>query len=101
MKAKVPSGVKDGVGCRVVGGTHEGKEGIVRDVNTSKTGHVTITVVQADGSDSRRWRRMWLCGNRGSGSCGGGRMPGVRRGGVLGEGNASRGGVAIGFIKES
>lgn len=41
--------VKDGAQCKVIGGTHEGKSGIVRDVNTSKTGHVTITVVQADG----------------------------------------------------
>jgi ribosomal protein S4E len=28
---------------------HAGKSGIVRDVKTSKTGHVTITVVQATG----------------------------------------------------
>jgi ribosomal protein S4E len=41
--------VKDGARCKVVGGTHAGKSGIVRDINTSKTGHVTITVVQADG----------------------------------------------------
>ena len=33
----------------VVNGTHAGKSGIVRDRNTSKTGHVTITVEQADG----------------------------------------------------
>jgi len=30
-------------------GVHAGKSGIVRDVNTSKTGHVTITVVQKGG----------------------------------------------------
>jgi ribosomal protein S4E len=41
--------VKDGAKCKVIGGTHAGKSGIVRDINTSKTGHVTITVVQADG----------------------------------------------------
>ena len=41
--------VKDGAHCDVVGGTHAGKSGTVRDVNTSKTGHVTITVVQASG----------------------------------------------------
>jgi ribosomal protein S4E len=39
----------DGVTCKVVGGTHAGKSGIVRDINTSKTGHVTITVVQHNG----------------------------------------------------
>ncbi|MEQ1686215.1 MAG: hypothetical protein ABL916_21405 [Burkholderiaceae bacterium] len=40
---------RDGEFCHVVGGTHAGKRGTVRDVKTSKTGHVTITVVQADG----------------------------------------------------
>lgn len=32
-----------------VGGTHAGKSGTVTDIKTSKTGHVTITVVQKDG----------------------------------------------------
>ena len=41
--------LKDGSKCRVVGGTHAGKSGIVRDVKTSATGHVTITVVQTTG----------------------------------------------------
>lgn len=40
---------KDGDYCEVVGGTHKGKSGTVRDVNTSKGGNVTITVVQKDG----------------------------------------------------
>ena len=39
----------DGAQCKVVGGTHAGKLGAVTDINTSKTGHVTITVVQNDG----------------------------------------------------
>lgn len=43
------SEVKDGQYCAVVGGTHAGKSGTVRDINTSKTGHVTITVVQDNG----------------------------------------------------
>lgn len=42
--------LKDGTKCRVIAGTHAGKSGTVRDIKTSKTGHVTITVVQADGS---------------------------------------------------
>jgi ribosomal protein S4E len=46
MPAPTP---KDGDRCEVVGGTHAGKSGTVRDVHTSKTGHVTVTVVQADG----------------------------------------------------
>lgn len=49
MDANAVEGLKDGVTCVVVGGTHAGKSGVVRDINTSKTGHVTITVVQANG----------------------------------------------------
>lgn len=41
--------VKDGDRCSVVAGTHKGKSGIVKDLNVSKTGHLTITVVQASG----------------------------------------------------
>ena len=41
--------VSDGASCNVTGGTHKGKTGIVRDIHTSKTGAVTITVVQANG----------------------------------------------------
>ena len=41
--------VKDGAKCKVVGGTHAGKSGVVKDINTSKTGAVTITVLQANG----------------------------------------------------
>ncbi|HVO74365.1 MAG TPA: KOW motif-containing protein [Ignavibacteriaceae bacterium] len=40
---------KDGDYCKVVGGTHAGKSGIIRDIKTSKTGHITITVVQKNG----------------------------------------------------
>ena len=40
--------LKDGDKCKVVAGTHIGKSGIVRDINTSKTGIITITVVQSD-----------------------------------------------------
>ncbi len=49
-KNSSPSGkLKDGAMCQVVGGTHKGKSGQVRDINTSKTGQVTITVVQTNG----------------------------------------------------
>ena len=41
--------VKDGDTCVVTAGTHKGKSGTLRDINTSKTGAVTITVVQASG----------------------------------------------------
>ena len=49
MKADTPGKPRDGARCKVIGGVHEGKSGIVRDINTSKTGHVTITVVQSNG----------------------------------------------------
>jgi len=49
MKTKAPVKLKDGDQCKVVGGTHAGKAGTVRDINTSKTGHITITVEQANG----------------------------------------------------
>jgi ribosomal protein S4E len=39
----------DGAFCKVVGGTHAGKSGAVADIKTSKTGHITITVVQKNG----------------------------------------------------
>jgi ribosomal protein S4E len=41
--------LSDGDRCEVVAGTHKGKSGTVRDRHTSKTGVVTITVVQANG----------------------------------------------------
>ncbi|OAD92187.1 ribosomal protein S4E [Aequorivita soesokkakensis] len=44
-----PESLKDGELCDVIKGTHRGKSGTVRDINTSKTGHITITVVQANG----------------------------------------------------
>lgn len=41
--------LRDGDHCVVTGGTHTGKSGTVRDINVSKTGHTTITVVQKNG----------------------------------------------------
>jgi ribosomal protein S4E len=41
--------LKDGDFCTVTGGTHKGKSGTVRDIHTSKTGQITITVVQENG----------------------------------------------------
>jgi len=38
--------LKNGDKCTLVGGTHKGKSGIVQDLKTSKTGHITITVLQ-------------------------------------------------------
>lgn len=49
MAANTATAPKDGDQCQVTGGTHKGKSGTVRDLNVSKTGHLTITVVQANG----------------------------------------------------
>ena len=49
MKAKSTGKLRDGARCKVVGGSHSGKSGTVKDINTSKTGHVTITVTQPNG----------------------------------------------------
>ena len=46
MKPRTIQKLKDGDQCKVIAGTHAGKSGTVRDINTSKTGHITITVVQ-------------------------------------------------------
>lgn len=49
MKAQASVKLKDGDQCKVVAGTHAGKAGTVRDINLSKTGHITITVEQQNG----------------------------------------------------
>lgn len=49
MAKRAVQALVDGATCEVIAGTHAGKSGIVRDINTSKTGHVTVTVVQAGG----------------------------------------------------
>ena len=49
MKTKPTGKLTDGAQCKVIGGVHAGKAGTVRDINVSKTGHTTITVVHANG----------------------------------------------------
>jgi ribosomal protein S4E len=49
MPVREETELRDGDQCTVIGGTHKGKAGTVRDLNWSKTGHVTLTVVQANG----------------------------------------------------
>ena len=49
MKISATDKIQNGDQCQVIGGTHAGKSGTVRDKNTSKTGHVTITVEQKNG----------------------------------------------------
>lgn len=47
-KEQIPI-LKDGDFCIVTSGTHKGKSGTATDLNISKTGHLTITVVQENG----------------------------------------------------
>lgn len=49
MQTSLEKQIEDGCHCKVVGGSHKGKLGVVADIHTSKTGHVTLTVVQRDG----------------------------------------------------
>ncbi len=49
MEAKNNTNLEDGDKCIVTGGTHKGKSGTVRDINTSKSGHITLTVLQDNG----------------------------------------------------
>ena len=49
MKSDSKQNLKDGARCKVIDGTHAGKSGIVKDINTSKTGAITITVLQTNG----------------------------------------------------
>jgi ribosomal protein S4E len=49
MKTNKQGKVRDGASCKVVGGTHAGKSGLVRDIKTGKTGYVSITMVQTSG----------------------------------------------------
>ena len=49
MNTSLNKKLKDGTKCEVTAGTYKGKSGIVQDIHTSKTGHVTITVLQKNG----------------------------------------------------
>lgn len=41
--------ITNGQKCKVLAGVHAGKSGVVQDLNRSKTGAVTITVLQKNG----------------------------------------------------
>jgi len=49
MTTKPTQNLRNGAQCTVIAGTHSGKSGTVTDINLSKTGHITITVVQKNG----------------------------------------------------
>ena len=53
--------LKDGDQCEVVVGTHAGKSGTVKDINTSATGHLTITVVQKSGDRFKTLAKNVVC----------------------------------------
>jgi ribosomal protein S4E len=41
--------IENGDYCTVILGRHKGKSGVIQDRNVSKSGHVTITVLQDNG----------------------------------------------------
>jgi len=41
--------LKDGAPCKVIAGTHAGKSDVVKEIETSKSGAVSITVLQVNG----------------------------------------------------
>lgn len=41
--------LKNGAHCLVIAGTHKGKSGMIADLHHSKTGHLTLTVIQENG----------------------------------------------------
>ena len=43
------SWIENGATCEVMKGTHQGKTGAIADINWSKTGHITVTVIQSTG----------------------------------------------------
>ena len=49
MKEESVVKIIEGAKCKVIGGVHAGKSGMVMDIRTGKTGHVSITVVQSNG----------------------------------------------------
>ena len=49
MQTNRSTTLKDGSQCKVIGGVHVGKSGIAADIQTGKTGYVSITVVQENG----------------------------------------------------
>jgi ribosomal protein S4E len=46
---KTNNDLKNGAHCYVIAGTHKGKSGIIADLHLSKTGHLTLTVIQENG----------------------------------------------------
>lgn len=56
--------VSNGDYCIVIAGTHKGKSGIVQDRNISKTGHVTITVMQETGERFKTLAKNVSCKQR-------------------------------------
>lgn len=56
--------IKDGDFCQVIKGTHKGKTGTATDFNMSKTGHLTITVVQENGNRFKTLGRNVVAQNK-------------------------------------
>ncbi len=48
-KQSISTAVIDGDFCEVISGSHAGKSGTAKDSHVSKSGAVTITIVQSNG----------------------------------------------------
>jgi len=57
MTEKPAANIVDGAKCKVISGVHAGKSGTIRDIKTGKTGHISITVVLADGDREKTLAR--------------------------------------------
>jgi ribosomal protein L24 len=58
MNLNAGENLKDGDKCKVVGGTHIGKSGIVRDINTSKTSILQLQLNKTTVLSLKRLEKM-------------------------------------------
>lgn len=59
MTINTTQGLKDGDHCVVVKDTHKGQSGPVKDIHLSKTGHITITIVEDNVCFLKPSEKMW------------------------------------------
>jgi len=56
MKSHANKSLRDGAKCKVIGGARAGKSGVVKDINTSKMGHITNYGASSDDPSRHRYR---------------------------------------------
>jgi hypothetical protein len=60
MKTNAANGLKNGAKCKVIGGTHEGKSGTMKDIKTGKTGLKAVQDRNSHGDTNLGRRKMKL-----------------------------------------